>query len=237
VYSADDRFYPSTRLLLKFDDVDNLATTVDQTKYQEPVTLVAPATLTTTTAAAGSGSLSLGSTGYLQVPDTSLFDLSNPNVPFTFEMFLRRPDGIVGEAEQLIFGKWDTSGATRSFALEYRPAQRRLVYSISSDGTAETTVINYPWTEAEPSAWQHVSLDRLQTGIHVLRINGQVVQTALNPGALAFQAIPFNIGGYTNPQVGEGSYQAEIDSFRYTFGRNRYDGIGPSEVPVADYPT
>jgi uncharacterized protein (TIGR02217 family) len=235
-YSANDPFYGSTRLLLKFDDTGDLSTTTDESRYQEPLTMVPPATLRTDTVVAGSGSLTFGATGYLTA-DGARFDLSDPNLPFTCETFIRRPVGLVGETQQLIFGKWDETGSTRGYQLVYQPSEQRLLYFVSSDGAASTIVLNYPWTEGEDNTWQHISLDRLSTGLHVLRINGNVVQTALNPGAVNDPAVTFNIGGWDTPSAGQGSFQGDIDSFRFTYARNRYPGTGKINPPQPDYPT
>ena len=230
-----DSFYGSLRLLLKFDDTANLATTVDESSYAQTVTVTAPATLTTASAAF-KGSAVFGATGHMAV-DGAILDLSDPAIPFTLEAYLQRPVGIVGEITQLVLGKWDTSGATRSYVLLFQPAASRLIYSVSVDGTAETLVFNYPWTEGDDGDWQHISIDRLPTGLHVLRVNGKVVQTAINPGAIFNPAIPFQIGGYPSPQADQGSFQGGVDAVRFTFGRNRYTGITDVTPPRADYPS
>ena len=129
------------------------------------------------------------------------------------------------------------AGSLRGYALMYQPSEQRLLYFLSSDGAAETLALSYPWTEGEDGTWQHISLDRLTTGLHVLRINGNVVQTALNPGAVSNPATTFNIGGFTTPEAGQGSFQGDIDSFRFTYGRNRYIGTTTITPPQADYPT
>ena len=235
-YTANDSFYGSTRLLLKFDDIADPSTTVDESRYNETVTITAPATLRSDTQAAGEGSVTFGATGYVSVSGTR-FDLSNPQVPFTVETFIRRPVGLVGETQQLIFGKWVESGNLRGYGLMYQPSEQRLLYLTSVDGAAETITMNYPWTEGEDNTWQHISLDRLTSGLHVLRINGNVVQTALDPGAVFNPATTLNIGGYTTPEVGQGSFQGDIDSFRFTYARNRYTGTSKITPPQADYPT
>lgn len=235
-FSALDPYYGSTRLILKFDDISDPSTTVDESRYEQAVTMTAPATLVTNSVAAGEGAVTFGGTGHVSV-DGSRFSISNTEVPFTIETFIVRPIGLVGATEQLIFGKWDESGANRGYALTYQPSEQRLIFWISSDGTAETMVLNYPWTEGEDDVWQHIAIDRFPTGLHVLRINGRVVATALDPGTVNDPSTTFQIGGYTTPQAGQGSFQGDIDSFRFTYGRNRYPGLGQATVPQADYRT
>lgn len=233
---ANDPYFGSTRLILKFDDVTVPSTTVDSSRFGHAVALTAPCVLITSDYAAGGGAIGFGVGGYLAATQGTKFDIADPNVPYTIETFIKRPEAGLGATEQLIFGKWDTSGATLGYALEYRPSQQRLIYTVSPDGSAETVVFNYPWTEADADTWQHISIDRLTTGLHVLRINGYVAQTALNPGAVHAPTIPFYIGGYPTPQAGEGSYQGAMDSFRFTYGRNRYSGVSAINPPQADYP-
>lgn len=232
--ASQDPLYTSVRLLLKFDDVSNLATTVDQSSYSQIVTVTPPATLTTASAAFG-GSATFGATGHMSV-DGAILDLSDPAVPFTIEAFFRRPVGNVGDASQLLWGKWDASGTTRGYGLFYQPFDQRLIYKVSADGSVESNVLNYPWTEGDDGDWQHISIDRLPTGLHVMRINGTVVQTSISPGSFFNPTTPFQVGGFATPQVDQGSYQGGIDALRVTYGRNRYTGITAITPPRADYP-
>jgi uncharacterized protein (TIGR02217 family) len=233
LYTADDPYYSSTRLLLKFNDTANLATTEDDSRYNESVTITAPATLTTATSASGLGSLVSGATGYTSVPGTR-FDFSNPNAPFDVELYLTRPS--TGELYQPIIGKWVTGGSDLSWLLRYEPAQKRLRFGVSLDGTTETDVLNYPWVEFEDDTWQHVAISRLSSGLIVMRIQGETVLTSQSPGTLNNTAAPVTIGGFASYGANQGSYQGGIDSVRITYGRTRYPGIGNVPVPAADYP-
>ena len=232
-YTANDSYFGSTRLLLKFNDTTVLTTTVDQSRYTETTTLFSPATLITTDSAQGVGSLSLGLTGRAEVTGTR-YDLSNPNVPFDIELFAKRP--TTGEAEQPIIGKWAESTNDRGWLLRYEPSQDRLRFLVSSDGTAEQTVFNHPWTEYDENSWQHISITRLATGILVMRIEGLTVAVAASPGATNDPTVPLTIGGFATFAAGQGAYQSELDSVRITYGRTRYAGSGTIEIPSADYP-
>lgn len=232
---SPDQFFDSTRLLLKFDDVSNLGTTVDESPAELSVTINGAATLQTDVFAAGGGSARFGGDGYISVDGTT-FDLSNVGTPFTFEAFIRRPGAGAGADQQMLFGKWVETGGERGYAFTYIPNGQRLLFLVSSDGSAESIVLNYPWTEGDEDSWQHVSVNRLPNGRHVLRINGVVVQTAGAVGVINDPAVTFNIGGFTTPEIGQGSFAGDIDSFRFTYGRNRYAGTLFAPAPQPDYP-
>ena len=235
-YTADDSYYGSTRLILKFNDIVDPATTVDESRFTETTTLFAPATLTTTDKAQGVGSLDAGATGYAETAGTR-FDFSNPNVPFDLEMFIRRSGAEAGAAEQPLIGKWVQGSNERGWLLRYEPSQNRLRFLVSSDGTAEATVFNHPWTEYADDAWQHLAITRLASGLMIMRLEGLRVGTAASPGVTNNPSVPVTIGGFAAPAAGEGSYQGGIDSIRITYARTRYGGTDTIEVPSADYPT
>lgn len=233
-YTSFDPYYGSVRLLLKFDDAADLTTTIDDSRYREPVTVVSPATIVTEYTAAGAGAMTFGAGGRLTT-DGARFGISTSSVPFTVEFFTLRPTGIVGATEQMLFGKWGAAGS-RGYSLSYQPSEQRLLFKVSTDGTDISLILSYPWTEGSNDYWQHVSLDRLPNDLHVLRINGSVVQTAFYTGAIANPTTPFCIGGYVSPTVDQGSYLGDIDSFRFTYGRNRYPGVDKITPPEANYP-
>lgn len=235
IYTANDSYFGSTRLLLKFNDTAVLTTTTDQSRYGEATTLVAPATLTTNDAAQGIGSLTFGLTGRAEVAGTR-FDLSDPNVPFDIEMFIKRPAVNVGETVQPIIGKWVEGTNERGWLLRYEPSQSRLRFLVSSDGTAEQTVLNHPWTEYDTDSWQHLAITRLPTGLLVMRIEGRTVGVAASPGITNNPTTPLTIGGFSSFTIAQGAYQGGIDSARITYGRTRYEGTGTIEIPSADYP-
>ena len=236
---SNDQFFGSVRALLKFDDAeDDLTTTFDQSRNLEPVTIVSPAILITDSVAAGYGAINFGTTGRLEM-DASRFNLSNSATPFCAEVFIRRPDGLIGENTQMIFGKWADAGSNKSYMLYYTPSQQRLIWTQSVDGVAESILLNYPWTEAGPEDWQHLCVERLATGAYIMRVNGLVVQTGLDANNFNnTNSIPFTMGGFVSTVAGQGTFQGDMDSFRFTYGRTRY-GIEESliQVPQADYPT
>lgn len=234
-YTASDPYYGSTRLLLKANDVSDPTTTVDESRYTTTTTLFAPAVLTTQDYVQGSGSFVFGDTGRIEC-EGERFGISNPNTPFDVEMFIKRPAPLSGNARQPIIGKWDEGANNRCWLLRYEPGQDRLRFMLSSDGVEEITIFSHPWTEDEDSAWQHLAITRLSSGMFVMRLEGDVIGTAANFGPVYDAATPLNIGGFPTYTVAQGSYQGGVDSLRITYGRTRYAGVGSIIIPSADYP-
>lgn len=225
--SANDEFYASTNLIMKFDDVANPATTVDQSALANALTIVAPGTLTTTDYSHGVGSFSPGATGYISAAATN-FDFGS--APFTIELFAKRPT-TGGEAEQHIISRWEETGNQRSWDLRYFPSSHRLEFIISTDGTDEVTVLSYPWSETTGS-FDYITVDRLVNGWYVLRINGIVLQSSRNNSTLFNSTALFTLGGLVTPGVGEGSFNNLIDSSRVTVGRSRHAYFERVDVPT-----
>lgn len=224
--SGNDTFYENVRLILNFDDVSTLTTTVDQSELALPVTFNGAATLTTDAFQHGSGSLELGTAGYLSLSGTP-FDLST--TPFSIEVFATRPSD--GEAEQTIIAKWDEGASDRCWTLRYKSATQLLQFVISTDGSDETVILNYPWADAESGAFDYITVDRTSAGWYLLRINGLLVQRVRNNTTMNDASTDLVIGSYASPDTGQGAFQGNIDSVRFTVGRCRNPAFDNTEIP------
>lgn len=228
--SGTDDFFDSVRLILNFDDIGDLGTTVDQSELGLPVVLNNDATLVTTAFQHGMGSFSAGTSGNATVTGGPF---SIRELPFTIEAFLQQP--LTGEAQQTIIGKWDEGGATRCWTLRYIYATRQLQFVITEDGLAENVVLNYPWTTGESGRFDYITVDRTASGWYVLRINGFVQQRA-RTNVLVFDTnTPLVVGGLSTLGAGQGPYTGLMDAVRVTIGRNRHRDFTNIEVP-APYP-
>lgn len=221
-----DPLYGRTYLLLNFDGADGATTTKDFSIIQNPVTFNGSARITHEAFRHGHASFAAGVNGYAStigapyIPDSS---------PFTVEMFARQP--VEGALMQPVVGLWDEPTGQRSWVLRYSLATRRLEFLASTDGVAERVILSHPW-ETSPGFFDHVSVDRLGSNWYVLRINGQVKQTARDSIAIHPATSPLTIGGVAAPQPGEGPFQGLIDSLRITMGHNRYEGFKASTIPL-----
>lgn len=225
--SGDDEFFESVRLVLNFDDTDVLTDTVDQSELAVPVSFNGDASLTTSEWKHGSGSFFAGDTGYLSLTGIP-YGLAS--LPFTLEFFATVP--TTGAEEQTIIGKWAETGSDRCWTVRYIKSTSQLRFVISTDGTAETVVLNYPWAANSGGLFDYITIDRMSSGWYVLRINGKVVQQARNTSTVYNTTTPLVIGRIPSVGAGQGPFQGYIDSIRFTIGRNRNVGFDTIDIPT-----
>lgn len=223
---ANDDFFDSVRLILNFDDIGTLTTTVDQSELAVPVTLNNDATLVSTDHKHGEGSFSGGTTGYASM---SGLPYSIADVPFTLEVFLQQPP--TGAVSQTILGKWDSVGTNKCWTLRFIQATKQLQFVVTEDGVTEQILLNYPWTTAQDGEFDYITVDRLASGVYVLRINGQVKQSFKFTSTVFDSSTPLVVAGQATPDANEGTYQALIDSVRLTIGRNRNRDFETITIP------
>jgi len=228
--SSDDSFFENVRLILNFDDVEDTSTTIDQSELAFPVVSFGDSTLVPDVFRHGRGSFYSGTNGGLQIGGES-YDLNS--TPFTIEGFLQQATS--GEINQTIIGKWEESGQKRCWLLRYLLDTKRIQFVISSDGSQENVVLNYPWTPTSKDFFDYISVNRTSAGWYVLRINGIVVQQ-IKTNEIIFDAdTPLVVGNVVSPVSGQGPYQGLMDSIRITVGRARDNNLDNSEIPSA-YP-
>ena len=232
--TAADSFYENTALILNFDDVTNLTTTVDQSQYANPVTFAGTATLSRTAFYSGNGSFSAGD-GRITLGG-GVFNLS-PLQPFTLEFFARQPPTTGGSDQQMIIGKWEESTNQRCWTVRYVRATKELQFVVSSNGTDERIILNYSWDLSQTNAFDYISIDRLTNGWHIMRINGIVVAQVQDNAVVHDAPLQvLSIGQIQNPSATQGPYNALIDSIRMTVGRSRYNNFNNTSIPTP-YPT
>jgi len=230
VASGDDAFYNSVRLILNFDDTDDLSTTIDQSELGMPVVLNNDATLSENSFKHGNGSFNPGASGNIQIGGDPY---NVRSLPFSVEAFIQQ--SLSGSAVQNIIGKWDETGSTRCWTLRYVLATRQLQFVITEDGSTENVVLNFPWTTAQQGTYDYITVDRTPAGWYVMRINGVVVQRA-QTNVLVFDTnTPLTVGGLNNLGANQSPYQGLMDSIRVTIGRVRNNSFENIDVP-APYP-
>jgi len=227
---GQDDFFDSTRLVLNFDDITDVNTTIDQSELNLPVTLNSGAVLNPNNFRHGMGCLNPGSTGYVSVSGEP-FNIRGQ--PFTLEMFVQQP--LAGPAVQPLVGKWNEVAGEKCWTLRFLQATRQLQFVVTEDGNTETILLNYPWTTAQEGVYDYITIDRLTSGWYVLRINGLVQQSVKFTGLVHDTSIPFHVASYPTLGSGQGAYQAFIDSMRITVGRVRHNNFNTIKIPAA-YP-
>ena len=228
--TGNDDFYDSVRLILNFDDTATPTATVDQSELAIPIVFNGDATLSTEDYKHGRGSLDLNDTGYLSMTGDPF---TVTNLPFTIELFAQQP--TTGADQQTLFAKWDEGGSNRCYTLRYVRATRQLQFVVSTDGVAETILLNYPWTTGQEGDFDYITIDRLPSGWFVLRVNGAVQQSAKSNVVINDAAVAATVGGLTTFASGQGPYQGLMDSVRVTIGRNRHPAFETVDLP-APYP-
>lgn len=227
---GNDTFFDSVRAVLNFDDITNTSTTIDQSELSIPVVMNGDAVLSTTSFKHGMGGLNPGSTGYLSMTGDP-FNVRG--LPFTIEAFLQQP--LTGAAVQPILGKWNEIAGNKCWTLRFVQATRQLQFVVTEDGSTENIVLNFPWTTAQEGVFDYITIDRLPSGWYVLRVNGQVQQSA-KFSSLVFDAnVQMHVANYATITGGQGTYQGLMDSVRITIGRNRNANFDTIEIP-APYP-
>ena len=228
---GDDDFFDSTRLILNFDDISDANTTVDQSELNLPVVLNNGAVLASDNFKHGMGSLNAGASGYVSVTGDPF---SVRGLPFTLELFVQQP--VSGAAVQPILGKWNDVAGERCWTLRFVQNTKQLQFVITEDGDTENVILNFPWTTAVSGSYDYVTIDRLASGWYVLRINGDVKQSAKFTGLVHDTNMPFYLAGQPDLESGKGTYQASMDSVRVTVGRVRHNDFNAIAVPSA-YPS
>lgn len=228
--TGNDTFFDSVRTVMNFDDISDLSTTIDQSELSIPVVMNNDATLQTTSFKHGMGGLNPGGNGYLSMTGDP-FNVRG--LPFTLEVFAQQP--LAGAAVQPILGKWNEVAGSKCWTLRFLQATRQLQFVITEDGSTENIVLNYPWTTAQEGVFDYITIDRLPSGWYVLRINGQVQQSAKFSPLVYDTTAQMHVASYPTLAGGQGTYQAFLDSVRITIGRNRNPGFNTIEVP-APYP-
>lgn len=233
--SGTDILFDKVRLLLNFDDVSVLTTTVDSSNSGAPVTFTGDAALTTSAFQSGSGSLSLGSTGALTTTGVP-YNLSAQQ-PFTLEIFAQQPPETVTAETQQLIGKWDASINQRCWVLRYQRATKELQFVVSSNGTSERVLMTVPWTMSTATGFDYITIDRLPNNWYVMRIRGEVVATRQDSGVVQdIPTQPLSIGRTQNPTSTEGTFGGLIDSVRFTIGQTRHNNLNAISIP-GPYPT
>lgn len=220
-----DPFWDDTVLVLNFDDIANLLTTVDSSSLAAAVTFNGTATLDKTAFQHGEGSFSPGSDGHLSLSGTPY---ALGELPFTLEVFAQQP--TIGEAVQHLISRSDPSTNNRSYELRYVLASNRLQFAISTNGSSETILFSYPWT-ALADAFDYISVDRMLNGWWVLRINGEVVQSVRDFSTVYTPSAVLTVGRKQTLAAGEGAFQGLMDSVRLTLGRTRHDDFSKVDIP------
>lgn len=227
---GNDTFFDSVRAVLNFDDIANTSTTIDQSELSIPVVMNGDAALSTTSFKHGMGGLNPGSTGYLSMTGDP-FNVRG--LPFTIEAFLQQP--LAGAAVQPILGKWNEIAGNKCWTLRFVQATRQLQFVVTEDGSTENIVLNFPWTTAQEGVFDYITIDRLPSGWYVLRINGQVQQSAKFSSLVFDTNVQMHVANYATITGGQGTYQGLMDSVRITIGRNRNADFDTIEIP-APYP-
>lgn len=225
--SGSDNFFDSVRLILNFDDISDTSTTIDQSELGLPITLHNDAALDTSTYKHGMGSLNPGSTGYLEVTGDPF---SIQDLPFTIEAFLQQP--AVGAGNQPILGKWNEVAGQKCWTLRFLQATKQLQFVVTTDGSTEQILLNFPWTTAQSGIFDYITVDRLPSGWYILRINGIVQQSVKYTNSIYDANVPLHVASYATLTGGQGTYQSLMDSIRVTIGRNRHPDFSNIDAPT-----
>ncbi len=116
------------------------------------------------------------STG-MRVDDNALLEIGAGD--FTMEGAFRF-DEVPSTEEMILIGKWDETNNTRSYKLTYVATDDTLRWEISTDGTAVTTVISYPWVP-DLQQWYQIAVSReVVSGVGTTRLFVDGVQLGVD---------------------------------------------------------
>ena len=174
----------------------------------------------------GSGILdhTTASTG-LRAADNTLLRIGSSD--FTVEGWYRF-DALPTSEEAILFGKWSENDNQRSHKLTYVASDDTIRWEISTDGSAETTVITYPWIP-DLQQWYHIAVCRETiSGNQFTRlfVNGtqlgvdQADDNTYDPNTAAVGiASRFDSG---NSLDSDQVFEGWVDEVRFTKGVARY---------------
>jgi len=223
---ANDPLYDNSPLILNFDDLNDLTTTIDQSALATPIVLAGTARIATDSFRHGGGSLSLGATGTCALSPSGF---TPGNAPWTVEGFFSPPQE--GALIQPMLAHWSSTTSATGWILRYNFERKRLEYLVGNGTDPDVTLLSYPW-RGQAGRFDHISASRTEANWYVMRINGEVVQTFksdLKP--LSPESIRITIGSFDVVGGGGQSYRGNIDSVRFTYGITRTPGFERGTIP------
>lgn len=173
----------------------------------------------------GSGILDMRTRGGMRVSDNANLNIGASS--YTIEGFWRF-DSIPTTDEYVLASQWSDTDSQRGWKLSYDSTTDTFRFMVSTDGIAETTLLDYPF-EIEQQKWYHIAVTRdVVSGVGTWRffLNGtQLGVDKVDSATYHNSTTAFGIGCHmtTGTTIDTSSaFDGWLDEFRFTNGLARY---------------
>lgn len=222
-----DSDFSSVKVLLGFNGVDESTTIIDESLVGRTFTAFGNAKLDNADVIFGPTSLDVDGISSSRVTTPDAADLELGSGDFTLEGWVNFDTDPA--AFFMLFGKWQSDGNKRSYAIFRDGAGADLELFLSANGSASIIKITADFT-VNLNQDYHIAADFDGT-TYRLYVDGSVVGSATGTVTLDDDTAGFSVGAQFD---GAGNMNAQFDEVRLTVGVARY--AGAFTAPTAQFP-
>lgn len=228
IANVDAFWDPNLVLMALFEGVDGATQDTDDSQFRQQITFQGNADLDTSQARFGTSSLRCqGSGDYVTISDDDRFDFAAGS--WTMEGFFRWT--VDANNLQMLMGKWQNAGDTRSYAIFRDGSGNNLQLFLSSDGSTSIIRITANWSPTL-NTWHHICADFDGT-TYRLYADGALLGSSITTVTLFTTTQPISIGAQAN---GTDDFEGFVDQVRFYKGRAKYLSDTGFTVPGTNTP-